>query len=272
MKIAVLGCGSIGTRHIRNLIALGIPARDITGWDLNPGALAGLPDGVQRGPSLEGPDALLICTPATARPLRMTSAIERRVGVFIEKPPALSLAELPDNLIQSFGERPHLVGYNLRFHPQAQLLRGWHESAVGTFTIACDMRTWPGTNYASALWECSHEIDLAQFALGPIARLAAASSRDDRWVLKLDHENGCESTVTIVPDAPAYRREWSVRDASCRYAWSFDAPEDLGNDMYLDEMRHFLRVVRGEESSLNTLAEARRVVAICEQAEALVGA
>jgi hypothetical protein len=37
----------------------------------------------------------------------------------------------------------------------------------------------------------------------------------------------------------------------------------------VDELQHFLRVVRGDESSINTLTQARQVVAICEEVERL---
>lgn len=256
MRIAVVGCGSIGSRHIRNLIALGVPAEDIVAADVRADALAALPAGVQKWPfdDARAHDAALICTPATHHAVYIKQAIERRVPFFVEKPATLGVHELTEAEWQT--DVPHLVGYNFRFHHQAAHLKALRPTG-GIFTLDCDMQSWPGRAYGPPMFECSHEVDLALWMGAPSASVE---------VVGRELQLGPHWSVTINHESRSYRRRWKVWSTHTGRDVLFEEPGDLGEQMYVDEMAHFLRVVRRDEASRCTLREAKRVVEICEAA------
>lgn len=261
MKIAVIGCGSIGSRHIRNLIALGVPAEDIVACDRRHEALSAQPDGVvcflmsgDFGFAPQDFGALLICTPAVYHALWMKVAIRARVPFFVEKPATLGVHELTEAEWQT--DVPHLVGYNLRFHHQAAHLKTLRPTG-GILTLDCDMQSWPGRAYGPPLFECSHEVDLALWMGAPSASVE---------VVGRELQLGPHWSVTINHESRSYRRRWKVWSAHTGRDVLFEEPGDLGEQMYVDEMAHFLRVVRRDEASRCTLREAKRVVEICEAA------
>ena len=120
MKFLVAGCGSIGRRHIRNLLSLGHTA---IATDLleqsREAAQAEL--GVQTFPSLESglgqkPDAVLVCTPPSTHLEIAKAALEAGCHVFIEKPISDSLSGIA--ALGSLAKKKRKVvqvGYNLRF-------------------------------------------------------------------------------------------------------------------------------------------------------------
>ncbi len=92
LKTLVVGCGSIGKRHIRNLAALGV--RDFILCDTDTGALDKAARGIERPVFATGftealakhPDAAVICTPSSLH-LDMAAQLARRgVHMLIEKP------------------------------------------------------------------------------------------------------------------------------------------------------------------------------------------
>ncbi|MCR4375622.1 MAG: Gfo/Idh/MocA family oxidoreductase [Acidobacteria bacterium] len=267
MRVAVCGCGSIGQRHIRNLIALGLNPNDISAYDPSSDALLRVPDGVRKWPAETRPDdyqAVLICMPAAQHAEAIKIAIEHRCPFFIEKPATLGVSELTEAEWQT--DVPHLVGYNWRFHERLKHVKvalGGRSPAACWLRCDTTMTDWPGHHYAAPLFECSHEIDLALW-LCPDAELLTG-------VIGSDYANMCIGAAYV-----------SIRWASKRSRRSFEfamvgtphiePTQDEIDRSYLDEMRHFLAVARGDEPSINTLSQSRRVVEICEQASAMVAA
>ena len=122
MRLLVIGTGSIGMRHGRNLVALG---QDVTAWDADPARLAGLAalPGVTRAASLEAglaarPDAVVVCTPPATHVALARHSVEAGARVFVEKPIAPVSDEVPEliDLARRHG-RVLIVGFNLRFLP-----------------------------------------------------------------------------------------------------------------------------------------------------------
>ena len=92
MRFLVVGVGSIGTRHCRNLAALG---HEVSAWDADAGRLAQAvaAPGIAAAPSLEaglgaGPAAVLVCTPPASHVAVARRALEADAHVFVEKPNA----------------------------------------------------------------------------------------------------------------------------------------------------------------------------------------
>lgn len=269
MSFVVIGAGSIGSRHVRNLIALGVPPIDIHAIDKRAESLASLPDGVHRW----GADSIdeviswmsdrrdpnfLICSPAETHPALIRAAIQIGRPFFVEKPPALRESDLTDDEWNT--GVPHVVGYNWRWHRGYRRADALARSAAFVkLTCLTNMTKWPGT-YAHALAECSHEIDLALRWCGPIYNVRADYRNKDlgqTYGIDLFHDSGQLSRIVIVPN---------YEDEPKRFVdiAGDQIVGDLGrllDESYVDEIDHFRRVCDGAPS-LSTLEEARWVVAV----------
>src|SRR5438045_4525977 len=120
-RILVVGAGSIGLRHVRNLKRLGVaeilvhdPSRERLELAENAGAipLTGLDEGFARRPR-----GVAVCTPPHFHLDVALRALDAGAHLFVEKPLAASAAGV-DVLIERAARagRSVLVGYNLRFH------------------------------------------------------------------------------------------------------------------------------------------------------------
>ena len=133
MRYLVIGCGSIGQRHTRNLRRLGV--KDILAYDPDSTRLAALAQecGIQPCHSLEEayerePDAVLICAPTSLHLSLARQALTHNCHIFVEKPLSHTLDGVRDFLVQVRSQRRVLlVGYNLRFDPLLQQLEAWLE-------------------------------------------------------------------------------------------------------------------------------------------------
>jgi len=131
MKVLVVGCGSIGQRHTRNLRHLGV--EDIIAYDPDRVRVAALARecGVQPCDSLEeayeqGPLAALICAPTSLHLPLAQQALAQDCHIFLEKPLSHTLDGVSEFLAQvKSQQRVLLVGYNLRFDPLLQQLDTW---------------------------------------------------------------------------------------------------------------------------------------------------
>jgi predicted dehydrogenase len=136
MRFLIAGLGSIGRRHLRNLIALG--ERDIvlfhTGRSTLPEAeLAGFPVATELDAALEyRPDAVIVANPTA---LHLDVAIPAALAgchLLIEKPVSHSLQRIDRLQAAAATKAQVLVGFQYRFHPGLQRLRQWvREEAAG---------------------------------------------------------------------------------------------------------------------------------------------
>jgi len=124
LKILVIGCGSIGERHIRNLQALNLA--EITVCDLNSERLNYIKDTYHVSSitdyekALGGADynAVLVCSPTSEHIAPALAAVRANCHVFIEKPLSHTLDGV-DDLINEARDRGLVImtGFNYRFHP-----------------------------------------------------------------------------------------------------------------------------------------------------------
>ena len=276
VRMLVVGCGSIGRRHIANLIGLGVPAEDITAVDV-PSALEVLPESVVRYPIVETPvelakpvvfAAILVCSPFDRHLSWAADACQQQTALFIEKPLG-SLDELPRwrTLAAKFDALALVtqVGYQLRFHPAAQALTSITSPVIGRFTCDAEMASWPGQSYGPMLLEMSHEIDLALASGASSERVSVDILTDTRAVFSLCGE-GRRWRIDLNGQASSYHRSWYVANGGMHVEVSIDQPDALGADMYRAEMGHFLNAVRtGKQSGpAATLADGVKVLEICQ--------
>lgn len=124
MRILIIGAGSIGQRHLRNLIKLGI--KDIAVLDVNKEKIKQVEKKyqVKSYKNLETAlkekwDAVFICTSPASHVKIALSVAEKKTSIFIEKPLSHNLKDIQRlrNKVEKY-KIPIMIGYNLNFHPQ----------------------------------------------------------------------------------------------------------------------------------------------------------
>lgn len=105
MKILIIGLGSIGRRHLKNILALGY--RNVSGVEPDKKTAAAIKkefsipiyDSLKEGLNGAKPDVVFVCSPTHLHVPNATTALRAGVHVFIEKPLSLNLKGV-DNLIR----------------------------------------------------------------------------------------------------------------------------------------------------------------------------
>lgn len=129
-KFAVAGCGSIGKRHLRNLVAAGISPSDVWGVDLTEERRQEAEAiGVRTSDSLEstfkeGVNVLVIALPNHVHKAILKLGIENDCHLLVEKPLAIETDGLEDliQVAESKGLVAHM-GSNWKFHPCFQKMQ-----------------------------------------------------------------------------------------------------------------------------------------------------
>jgi predicted dehydrogenase len=226
MRVALVGLGSIGRRHLANLRALAPQAEIVVVRHARNDE--GVPEGADRVVfSLEEalaskPDLALICGPTTTHVEAGLACLRSGAHLFVEKPLAIDVAGASALVAAaSSAKRALLVGYNLRFLPSLRRLR--EELLGGSIGRPMTLRAevgqylpdWrPGRDYretnsaradfgGSVEFELSHEIDYVRWLLGEAASVDATLARtsdleidvDDTAELLLRFRNGAIASV-----------------------------------------------------------------------------
>jgi len=191
MKALVIGLGSIGMRHARNLKTLGITS--LLGADPTPErqhrfetelsgqAFANEDDGLA-----ENPDLVLVCSPNRFHLSQATKAAQKGCALLIEKPLGTNYqdAQKFTALIKEKNIYAHM-GSNWKFHPAFICMKKWlDEGRIGTVTGAQvlagqwlpDWHPWEDyrLSYSArkdldggAIFD-THELDYLTWLLGPV--------------------------------------------------------------------------------------------------------
>lgn len=201
MKALILGCGSIGLRHISHLRQLGLS--NIEACDPDPAACRkaqeqfGITVDLEPNKALEkGPDIVLVCTPARLHIPMTVKALEVGAHVFVEKPISISLHGL-DLLIEKAraSGKTVQVGYNLRYHPAIRTMKRLVESGRGGKILTAHVefglylpKWWPNRDYRQSymassdfsgglLLDASHEIDTLMWFLGGVEEVTGYGAK-----------------------------------------------------------------------------------------------
>ena len=135
MKFLVIGAGSIGERHIRNLLTLGYEdilvfrSRNLPLRTVNPQRINIITD--WQAALAHRPDAALICSPTALHLEQTLQCVRAGMHVFAEKP----LSHTSEGLEKSeeeLRERKVLlqVGYMMRFHPLLRRVKQFIKTAT----------------------------------------------------------------------------------------------------------------------------------------------
>lgn len=273
MKALVLGCGSIGLRHIGHLRALG--GVEVEAADPNPAARerAKAQHGITVHPAAAdalGPfhDVVLVCTPGHLHVELTSRALDAGAHVFVEKPLSTSL-EGVEALVQEAAARGRIVqvGYNLRYHPAVKAMKRIVESgrigrilsAHAEFGLYLE-KWWPGRDYrqsymASAthggdlLLDASHEIDTLLWLLGPVAHVSASGGRLSALAIPgidlvqavLTMRSGAVASLQLDCLQPTYTRACTLVGEDSALRW--DCPRGRADT----SLGRLLRCSRGED-------------------------
>jgi spore coat polysaccharide biosynthesis protein SpsF len=247
-KVAVIGCGSIGQRHIRNLRSLGIT--DIIAFRTLKGYFNDLPPELEVKETAdwdqlfaEKPDVAIVSNPSNLHLETMNSLIPRIKGIFIEKPLSNSLegVELLLNRIKQH-RTISFVGYNLQFDKAILAIQDIlnSEEMGRPLVFQCQVGHWlpdwhPYEDYRDSFaarrdlgggvsLTLIHEIHLAQELLGPVEKVQAIFPEYKQLQLDVDviadlmlcHTSGAVSQIHLDYVQRPLQRCGTI---SCEHGW-----------------------------------------------------
>jgi len=314
--VAVLGCGSIGRRHLQNLAGLG--HTDLVAYDpdLDVAKIVSEEIGLRVITSIDEvwerrPGSAIVAAPTNNHIELALAAAKIGSHIFIEKPLSHTLDGVGQlqKQVETNG-LVSLVGCNMRFHPGPVQVKEWLDQGIIGQTLSARIQTgsylprWrPQQDYresysASPEWggavlDCIHEVDLALWLMGP-GKLAAAVTRpanvlgletDGLSEIILEHDSGALSSVHLNFVQRNYRRSIEVIGSEGTIEWDFQHGEtkrygadgELAesvvqprewelNQMYVDELHHFLDCVGRGVPTCNPVEQGAEALKVALQA------
>lgn len=210
MLILVIGCGSIGKRHIRNLKSMSVGEVIAYDTDDKQCSQVELEYGVKTYNDLESaferkPQIAVICTPTNLHIPLSISAAKNDCHLFVEKPLSHTLNGIED-LIKVVKQKNliTLIGCNMRFHVGPRKVKEILNLGIIGKVLSARIETgsylpgWrPQQNYkktysarenwgGGCVMDCIHEIDLALWYLDDVRSLYSVTK--NLGVLDIDAE------------------------------------------------------------------------------------
>jgi len=313
LRALVVGGGSIGLRHLKNLYQLQVTDLTVVepkefkvsslGFEVS--VFKTIPDALSSGNF----DFAVIASPSQLHLEQGLLLARENIHLFIEKPLSVSssgIAELIEETAKH--ELTTIVGCNMRFHPGPLKVKEILETnAIGkvlsaNFYSGSYLPEWRTTDYRNSysasktqgggcLLDCIHEIDLAMWLLGGIKNIYAQLnqlsgleiSAEDAVHLVAQHESEVISTIALNYFERTYQRNlhlvgdqgslfWDINghsvklyEASSRSWREYPQPQkwDL-NQMYVDEMAHFLSAMRSHSETCFSVKDAYALMRVIE--------
>ncbi|MFY9845904.1 MAG: aminotransferase class III-fold pyridoxal phosphate-dependent enzyme [Terriglobales bacterium] len=257
-RALVVGCGSIGRRHAKNLKALGV--RQLGFCDTSLEALKQCREELggetfcDFGEALQkfNPDLALICTPPVYHVEQALAALQARAHVFIEKPLSHESSGIQALIAEARRrDRNVQVGYNMRFQPGLQILKDlidsgkigrvlWLSAEAGQYLP--DWRPWQHyrESYSARhelgggiILDGSHELDYICWLLGRPTEITCRAEHlssldvdveDSAWIyLTFPEQRRAELHLDFVQRA--YTRTCKVVGETGTALWDFTVQE-----------------------------------------------
>jgi len=301
MKVLVIGLGSIAQKHIKVLkemttnlevfalrsqrsSSVFIDVKNIYAWDEVPKDL----------------DFIIISNPTSEHFKTIKNAIQFKVPLFIEKPPLSELINSQEmlNLIND-NQIPTYVAFNLRFHPIIDWLKkNLQLNRIREVNVYCGsyLPEWrQGIDYRecySAKKELGggvhldliHELDYTRWLLGePINISSTRNKKSDLQINSFDFANYLLEYENYYVNVTLnyYRRDnkrsieiilenetWladlvncKVIDSNNTIIYKCDNFEPI--QTYNDQMKYFLKNVRGNGDIMNNFEESLKTLSLC---------
>lgn len=254
-RVLVVGCGSIGKRHIKNLLAL--RAGDITAFDSQAArrdevaATMGVAtvDGLQSAWALR-PEVCVIAAPSSFHIPLALEAARHGCHIFIEKPLSHTWERVQE-LLDSVQLRGlvTLVGCNLRFHPGLRIVQKFlTDRTIGRIIAArVEMGQYlpdwhPGEDYRQSysarrelgggiILDAIHEIDYSRWLLGEVTSAVCMAGKlshleidtEDTAALLLRFASGAVGEIHLDYIQRAYSRTCQIIGEEGTIHWDYAA-------------------------------------------------
>lgn len=316
-RTLVVGCGSIGRRHAKNLRSLGL--QHLAFCDTSCDSLQRCREESEGeffedyGQALQQfrPDIVLVCTPPVYHVEKALAALHAGAHVFIEKPLSHESSGIQSLITEARHSNLSVqVGYNLRFHPGLQILKElidggnigrvlWLNAEAGQY-----LPDWrPSQNYRESysarqelgggiILDGSHELDYICWLLGRPTEVFCRAERlsnlevnveDSAWIY-LTFQDQRRVALHLDFVQRAYARTCKVVGENGTALWDFTALEVKwfsaaegawksipyqfeANDMYMEEMVHFLESIDKGTGPMVDLEQGRDVIRLVEAAK-----
>lgn len=235
-KIAIVGLGSIGMKHLAHLTEMG--HTNLVGYDVRPNVEE------TRLPVLDGfesllrwqPEYAIVATPPDQHYDQAQALLAAGAHVFIEKPMAIYPWHGEELCATaSRHQRTLAVGYMLRAHRPLQQVKSVSH-VVRHARIWCHWKATPKSYpFGGVVSETSHEIDLALWLFGPVVAVREFQQAGRHTAtMMLEHAQGTVTDIHLQSNAENYDR--GIR---CDQGEALRYGPDL-NEAYRDELQAFL--------------------------------
>jgi predicted dehydrogenase len=253
MKFLVVGCGSIGERHIRNLQSLS--AGEILVHDIDSERLALIGEKYRVRTYVDFDqalkqhiDAFIVCVPPSLHIPFALSGAEHDAHLFIEKPLSHTLDGVDPLLNQARAKGLVVfVGYNLRFHPGLRLVKQFlDEDRIGKVLSATvdagqylpDWHPWQDYRQmytakketgGGIILDGSHELDYIRWLLGEVKEVFCFAGKlsslevetEDTAEIILKFDNGAMAGVHLDFVQRAYSRSCKLIGEEGTIVWDY---------------------------------------------------
>lgn len=266
--VLVCGAGSIGKRHIANLLQLG--AR-VSVWRSQTHLLKSIRDEFDvdiyedLDEAIKKTDGVIVATATDTHIPIAIKVLHAGKGLFIEKPLSHNWNGIEELQRLAF-EKIVEVGCQFRVHQNlivlSKLLKQTGTDKILTYRFAMGHRldAWRKEKdyregYSSdaargggALFDLIHQIDLALWFFGPVTEVSAVLSKrsalfisgDDVSNLLLTHSNGLTGHIQLDMASPVYRCETEIMTLDAILNWSYTEgilrSESSGENCMVDQV------------------------------------
>jgi predicted dehydrogenase len=292
-RFLVVGCGSIGNRHIKNLL------------DLKQYVIAFEPDENTRqniksqyaiqvfndlDKAIDLVDAVLICSPSYLHAEHIEKCIYANKHIFVEKPLACSLNQLTNvkSLMKDFN-KVFQVGFNWRFHKQVLKLQDKLDlGRIGKIynvqlTYSSYLPNWRKNDYTETysanknmgggiILDNIHDIDIARKLFGNIISVYCSARRIGD--LDIDVEDTADIILEMNNFNVYLHMDYlgKIPLRSCKIIGD-EMCDILYNDIeltmsYIAEIKHFIALINGSSAqNISTFDDGYESLKIAEYAK-----
>ncbi len=315
MRFLIIGGGSIGKRHLKNLLSLGQDAAVCEPDQKRAQEIAAsfkVPVFLTLEAALkEKFDAGLVTNPNSYHIPTALQVARSGLHLFIEKPLSHSLDGV-DELISLVAEKKlkTLIGCNWKFQKSFRLMKQMIDSGeigrILSFTVISgwylpDWHPWEdyrkgysaNRSMGGGVLLDTHEFDYLQWFLGRIKKLVCFTGKYSR--LEMDTEDIANLTLELDdriigslhidyiqhPNRRMYQfygeraaMEWSFQEKRIKVIspreeeWRVidEGPDYDFNDMYVEEMKHFVDVIQGKAESVSDIYWGKFILQVVDAA------
>jgi len=279
MKFAIVGLGSIGKRHKKNLELLG---HQIIPCHRN--------DNLEKLLKPEKADGVLVCNPTALHIPTALVAVEIGCHIFIEKPISHNLDGV-DKLLKLVKNKKLVlqVGHEMRLHPGIIKLKQQLDKKVIGKVYSARIEAgqylpdWrPGQDYKKSysakkelgggvLLDLSHEIDYAVWFFGRAKKVLAMIKKVPELEIEtealvemlIEFKSGVIAEIHLDYLQRQYRRSCQIIGSQGNLFWEDKPAKNFDpNQPYVEEIKNFVAAIKGEEKPKGNGEENKHVLEI----------